>query len=156
MIIDNFHKIFGQIITKNHFKIMDSSTSGACKKIFSPPRFICYFFDPKRTNSDPIPIIFRFKKTYFFDLGQFLFQSFAISFSSFFAIFIYFQPRKGGSNRFPASLRFYWYFFHPKRTKFHKIWTTSSLCAIQVDFIFDVSPSVFLHFSHLGTPRRVQ
>ena len=50
--------IFRQIITKNHPKIIDSSTSGACKIFSSPPRFICYFFDPKRTNSEPIPTFF--------------------------------------------------------------------------------------------------
>ena len=36
-------------------------------------------------------------------------------FVSFFDIFIRFQRRNGGSNRFPAALRVYCFFFHPKR-----------------------------------------
>ena len=45
-----------------------------------------------------------------------------------------------GSNRFPSSLRFYSYFFHPKRTKFHQI---------SITFLFFRFKSIlFLMFHH--------
>ena len=117
MIIDDFHKFFRQIITKNHPKIIDSSTSGACKKFSSPPRFISYFFDPKRTNSDPISTIFR-QKTCFFDLGRIIFSVFRRQFFSMFRYFYSFSAPKRGVQSIPRVVALLPVFFSSQTDKF--------------------------------------
>ena len=86
------------------------------------------------TPNGPIPTHFNQcfdENVILFDLGRLFFRCFAASFSSIFTIFAHFQPRKVGSNRFPAALRVYWSFSHPKRTKFHPI---SIIFSLEIHF----------------------
>ena len=96
----------------------------------SLPRFICYFFDPKRTNSDPISTNFSIKKI-FVRFGSIFFSMFRYQFFINFHYFYSFSAPKKGVQSIPRVIAVLMVFFSSKTDKispnFDHFFTRNSL-----------------------------